>query len=146
MPYGLKYFSSICIALILVVLFPGHGEGSELIYSPINPSFGGNPYSASWLLSQAQAQNNIQDPSRETPTSRYSQNSLENFKESLNRSILSRLSRQITSDIFGESALEEGHYEIGDYAIDVQPADDGVHIDIFDNATGNETTVVVPYY
>lgn len=134
------------VALILIAMLPSDGNGSELVWSPINPSFGGNPYSAQWLLSSAQAQNNIKDPSRETRTSGYSRDPLENFKESLNRSILSRLSRQVTSDIFGESSLEEGHYEIGDYAIDVSPADDGVHIDIFDNATGNETTVVVPYY
>ena len=132
-----------------LTLGTGHGlQASELVYQPVNPSFGGDYFNASWLLSQAQAQNDIQDPSSQTRSSSlYSSDPLENFKQSLNRSILSRISSRIANDIFGEEGgLNQGHYEIGDYAIDVQPGQDGVNIQIFDNATGNETTVVVPYY
>ncbi len=124
------------------------GHASELVYEPINPSFGGNYYNGQWLLSEAQAQNNIQDPNAQTSTSSlYSTDPLQNFKESLNRSILSRISSRIANDIFGENGgLQQGHYEIGDYSIDVQPGDQGVNIQITDFSTGNETTVVVPYY
>lgn len=123
-------------------------HASELVYEPINPSFGGNYYNGQWLLSEAQAQNNIQDPTAQSRTSSlYSSDPLQNFKESLNRSILSRISSRIANDIFGEGGgLQQGHYEIGDYSIDVQPGDQGVNIQITDFSTGNETTVVVPYY
>jgi len=142
------------MALLLLVgigFYIGSGatlQASELIYKPVNPSFGGDYFNASWLLSQAQAQNDITDPNARSSTSGlYSSDPLQNFKESLNRSILSRISSRIANDIFGENGgLNQGHYEIGDYAIDVQPGDQGVNINIFDNATGNETTVVVPYY
>ncbi|HEU0231524.1 MAG TPA: curli assembly protein CsgF [Burkholderiaceae bacterium] len=35
---------------------------SQLIYTPVNPSFGGNPLNGTYLLSKAQAENNHQAP------------------------------------------------------------------------------------
>ena len=34
---------------------------SELVYEPINPSFGGNPFNAQWLLDSAMTQNKFQE-------------------------------------------------------------------------------------
>jgi curli production assembly/transport component CsgF len=31
-------------------------SASSLVYTPVNPTFGGNPANGAWLLSQAQAQ------------------------------------------------------------------------------------------
>ncbi len=147
----MRYRKSLLVFLLgagLTLGLTSTGHASELVYEPINPSFGGNYYNGQWLLSEAQAQNNIQDPNAQTSTSSlYSTDPLQNFKESLNRSILSRISSRIANDIFGENGgLQQGHYEIGDYSIDVQPGDQGVNIQITDFSTGNETTVVVPYY
>ncbi|MCB0284574.1 MAG: curli assembly protein CsgF [Calditrichae bacterium] len=117
---------------------------TELVYTPVNPSFGGNPYNASWLQSQAEAQNKF--TAKRTTSSYQSADALDNFTESLNRSILSRLSRQIVTDAFGENTLEAGKYEIGDFEIEVTEGAEGVTIQIIDAATGGETTVVVPYF
>jgi curli production assembly/transport component CsgF len=40
----------------LVVIASPPALASELIYHPVNPTFGGNPLNGSFLLSQAQAQ------------------------------------------------------------------------------------------
>ena len=32
-------------------------NATELVYTPINPSFGGSPLNGAWLLGNAQAQN-----------------------------------------------------------------------------------------
>jgi len=120
--------------------------GSELVYTPINPSFGGNPYNASWLMQQAEAQNTYKG-AQDEGYSPYSTDPLENFKQSLNRSILSQFASQLTRNAFGENnLLEPGHYEIGDYIIDVTPGDQGIQVTIYDNTTGGETTIIVPYY
>jgi curli production assembly/transport component CsgF len=119
-------------------------QASELVYQPLNPSFGGNPFNASWMIQQAEAQNTFTE-ARST-TSSYSRDPLDTFSENLNRQILSRLSSQLARSAFGEDSLEPGHYELGDYVIDVVPGDDGIHINIYDNGTGNETGIVVPYY
>ena len=33
------------------------GQATELVYTPVNPAFGGNPLNGSWMLNNAQAQN-----------------------------------------------------------------------------------------
>ena len=37
-------------------------QATELVYTPVNPSFGGNPLNGTWLLNNAQAQNDHDDP------------------------------------------------------------------------------------
>ena len=96
-------------------------------------------------MSSAQAQNDI----KETTTSAYSPYStdpLKDFSESLNRQILSQLSRQIVAKQFGEDALSAGTYVLGDYQIEVGDQADGLNITILDNKTGSQTTVAVPYF
>lgn len=140
-----KHFNHCLLAgWFLLILIVTTGTASELVYTPINPSFGGSSFNASWLMSQAESQNTFKDPSAQSYSS--SSDPLENFEESLNRQILSRLASQIVREAFGENTLDEGHYEIGEYIIDVTPGDGGININITDHSTGNETTVIVPYY
>jgi len=140
------YQRMIRLLFLITLLFGGQWlYATELVWIPINPSFGGSSFNAQWLMSQAESQNTFKDP---TATDRYSYSTdpLENFKESLNRQILSRMASQLVRTAFGEDPLQPGHYEIGDYIIDVTPADDGINVIIRDTATGNETTIIVPYY
>jgi len=47
--------------------------------------------------------------------------------------------------MFGETGLEEGRYEIGDFIIDITQGAEGISIIIFDLGTGDETTIIIPY-
>lgn len=117
----------------------------QLVYTPINPSFGGSPLNGSWMLSQAQAQNGFTAGGGSSAYSPYSTDPLADFTSSLNRQILSQLSRNLISSMFGEEGLEAGRYEIGDYVIDITQGSDGITIIIDDLINGGETTIVVPY-
>lgn len=132
---------------ISLILFSLSSSAQDFVYTPKNPAFGGNPYNYSWMLSSAQAQDTYEAPSDGVdPYSRYGTDPAQDFAESLNRQILSRLSREIVTRQFGEEALEEGSYILGDYQIDIGDAGSGVNITISDNATGATTTVEVPYF
>ena len=131
----------------VLFLFALSASAQDFVYQPKNPAFGGNPYNYSWLMSSAQAQDTYKAPTDGTdPYSRYGQDPVNDFAESLNRQILSRLSREIVTRQFGEDALEEGSYVLGDYQIDVGNSSDGINITIIDNGTGATTTVAVPYF
>nr|WKN34043.1 curli assembly protein CsgF [Tunicatimonas sp. TK19036] len=116
----------------------------DFVYQPQNPAFGGSYLNYSWMLSSAQAQNGFTDSNG--AGSSFDRDPLEDFEESLNRQILSRISRELISDQFGEEGLEEGIYEIGSYKINVSPGDEGIQIRILDTTTGSETTVTAPYF
>ena len=129
----------------IILFIPNSTFGQELVYYPINPSFvGGNPYNASWLFNEAQAQNTFKESS--SASSAYSSDPLADFQQSLNRQILSQLSRQLVQSAFGDNTLTEGHYELGDYIIDVSPSNEGIVVNILDSTNGSETNIVVPYY
>jgi len=116
---------------------------SELVWTPINPSFGGPSYNGQWLMASAQAQNtHVERGGSSIPT----RSLMEDFQSSLNRQILYGLSRKIVDSAFGEGSLESGHYEVGDYTIDVNVDVSGINVVVTEIGTGNTTTVQVPYY
>ena len=123
------------LLIVISIFMVGKTYGQDFTYTPKNPAFGGNPYNYSWLLSSAQAQNDIKDPVTTNPSSGYNSDPLKNFAESLNQQILSQLSRQIVSRQFGENALAAGTYVLGDYQIEVGDQTNGLSITILDNKT-----------
>ena len=131
---------------ILCFFVTGKTYGQDFVYTPKNPAFGGNPYNYSWLMSSAQAQNELKTTSSSNTSSSNSSDPLQSFTESLNQQILSQLSRQIVAKQFGENALSAGTYVLGDYQIDITNQTAGLNISILDNKSGSSTTVTVPYF
>ena len=105
-------FKSTLPCVLLLALWGGTQAGAtELVYTPNNPSFGGNPNNAFGLMSIAQAQNGFTAPVVSP---------VEAFNLSLQRAILSRLTSQTITKIFGTSpTLENGTYETPGYTINV---------------------------
>ena len=131
---------------ILCFFVTGKTYSQDFVYTPKNPAFGGNPYNYSWLMSSAQAQNELKTTSSSSASSSYNSDPLQSFTESLNQQILSQLSRQIVAKQFGENALSAGTYVLGDYQIDITNQSAGLNISILDNKSGSSTTVTVPYF
>ena len=119
------------------------GVAQDLVYTPKNPAFGGNPYNYSWLLSSAQAHNYNKDDSYLYEQTK--SDPMKDFAESLNQQILSQLARKIIANQFGEEALTSGTYILGNYQIEIGTQSDGISINILDKASGSQTTVSVPF-
>lgn len=133
----------LCMMLVSL-LFTPVTEATELVYTPVNPSFGGSPLNGTFLMNQATAQNDHKDSSS---SSSYSRDPLESFEESLVRRVLSNLSSSIVDSTFGydDADLADGYYQVGDYGIEVSGGDGGdVSVSISDVGTGNSTTIVIP--
>lgn len=117
-----------------------HVDASELVYRPVNPSFGGNPFNGQYLLNNATLQNQHLDDDSSRPR----RDPLAEFTRTLQRRLLSNLASQITDAIFGEEAADSGSFTVGDTSIDFQRDGDVVVLQIVDAATGNETVIEVP--
>ncbi len=136
------------IILFLSSLLASVGlHASELVYNPYNPSFGGFSANGSVLLNQANAQNTFKDPDAKDPFAEKS--TLEKFKESLNRQILSQLASKIVTDAFGNSSSGSGSgiYTTTDFKIEIDTSNSSLtKINITDLATGDVTTIEIPVF
>lgn len=134
----------VCCILGVLFLMPSVITATELVYTPINPSFGGSPFNAQWLMNSAQSQNKLKEPREEWKMPE--RDPIEDFKTSLNRQILYNLSRKIVDSAFGEEGITEGHYDLEDYTIDISVGLEGIRVILTDSVTGNQTIIEVPYY
>ncbi|MCV2359157.1 curli assembly protein CsgF [Paucibacter sp. TC2R-5] len=132
-----SYFSFRAFALsVLALMSVVDVSATELIYAPINPSFGGNPNNAPGLMAIANAQNSFKA---------HVNSPLENFNNSLQQAILSRLSSQSLATIFGKSStLVPGTYDTLAYTITITDSGKGMlTIATTDKKTGATVTFEV---
>ncbi|GHB18157.1 curli assembly protein CsgF [Shewanella indica] len=110
------------------------GQTTELVYTPINPSFGGNPLNGSFLLSKAQAQNDNQVAGNE-------KDFVTRFKESLERNIINSITRGVA-----DGDITDGVYDTGDYRVEVASTGSGVMLTITNLLSGEVTVIEMPIY
>ncbi len=130
------------IAVFFISMLMSAGVlGSSLLYTPVNPSFGGSPLNGNMLLNSAQAQNTIKDPDLEDDE----ENALDDFNDRLQRSLLSRLTSSIASNFVDDTgSLIPGQTVTEDFIIDVIDEGDGrVRVTTTDRNTGDSTTFIV---
>jgi curli production assembly/transport component CsgF len=130
---------SAVFAAVLSIACSQSASAEDLVYQPINPSFGGNPFNSSHLLGIANAQNKFKDPNAATSGSQ-----ADIFARQLQSRLLSALSSQITDAVFGENAQEHGVVTFGGQTIEWQRGLESVVLTITNNDTGEVTTIEVP--
>lgn len=126
------------------LLFGLGAQAQTFVYTPKNPAFGGNTFNYQWMLSSAVAQDTYKDPATVARTTATT-DPLESFQSGLQRQLLSRLSRQLLDNQFGEEELEPGTFQFGDLTVEITEGSDGITIRIVDGQ-GGESTVTVPYF
>ncbi|MDX1372955.1 MAG: curli assembly protein CsgF, partial [Nitrososphaeraceae archaeon] len=73
----LKFF--FLSAIFCFFLLANDTFAQQLVYTPVNPSFGGSPLNGSWLISSAQLQDTNTDPNAASQQT----DPLQNFKDQL---------------------------------------------------------------
>ncbi|AZI68039.1 curli assembly protein CsgF [Kaistella daneshvariae] len=118
-------------------------QAQQLVYKPINPAFGGDTFNYQWLMSSASAQNQFDEKGKNGLNLR-DLNSLDSFTDSLNRQILSELSRKLFGDQFGDGDLKPGTYIFGSIYLEVIQTGQGLLISILNTETGEQSQIVIP--
>ena len=122
----------------------GYASGSELVYKPIKPSFGGSPLNGNFLLGKAQGQNKHK-----------AQQSTKSFEEkvanAIERATISDIVRKYKDTVLGESAVinnaEDSTFISGDYQIDILSSNsDTITIEITDLLTDKVTIIEIPKF
>jgi len=128
-----SFISFICV-------FSTSAISSPMIYKPNNPSFGGSPFNSSHFLNLANEQKSFQTSRTSVPRT----DPLQDFSRTVQRSLLSRLSQDISDAILGENAQDSGTFIVGENQIFFERIGDDISIDINDTTTGNSVNIVVP--
>lgn len=119
------------------------GKSQQLVYKPVNPAFGGDTFNYQWLLSSANAQNQFDDKD-DYSSLLDDMNSLDSFSQSLNRQVLSELSRKLFEDQFGEGSIKPGNYLFGSLYLQITATAQGLLINILDTSSGDQSEIVIP--
>lgn len=127
------------MAAIALVAAPVAAQ--DLVYRPISPTFGGNPFNSNHVLGVANANNDYRDP---RSTSSNSQADI--FARQLQSRLLSALSSQIVNAIFGDNPQERGTITFGGQTIEFFRSLEDVTLIIRNDDTGEETRIVVPLF
>ena len=127
------------VATILVLAVPAAAQ--DIVYRPISPTFGGNPFNSNHVLGVANANNDTRDPRATTNNSQ-----ADIFARQLQSRLLSSLSSQIVDAIFGDNPQEQGLISFGGQTIEFFRSLSEVTLIIRNDQTGEETRIVVPLF
>jgi curli production assembly/transport component CsgF len=134
--------AAIGAALALSTQFVNAGN---LVYQPVNPTFGGSPDNGAYLLGTATAVNKHQPPAASTAGSFAAQTPLDQFNTQLEQAILSRLASSVTSSIVGPNGtLQPGTITTGQFTVNVTSLGNGqLRVTTIDTTNGQTTTFEV---
>jgi curli production assembly/transport component CsgF len=132
------------IAVVVHISVSSYAVSSELVYTPINPSFGGSALNGSFLLGKAQAQNKHK-------AAQSKKSFEEKVSDALERATLSDIVSKYKDTVLGENAGfnngEDSTFISGDYQIDILSANsDSITIEITDLLTGKVTIIEIPKF
>ena len=129
-------------------------QAADLVYTPIDPSFGGNPLNSSHLLAVAGAQrdatasdaNNGSSSSSGGGSSGSSSglSDAQLFVQQLQGRLLSALASQVTDAIFGTNPQNSGTVQFGDTTVTFARTLSSIELDIYNALDGTTTHIVVP--
>ncbi|WP_372242571.1 curli assembly protein CsgF [Pseudomonas sp. C1C7] len=111
-------------------------QATELVYTPVNPAFGGNPLNGTWLLNNAQAQNDYDDPDLKNRATATGTSALERFSAQLQSRLLGQLLDNINNGNTGSLSTDA-------FIVNVVDDSGALTIEVTDRATGEVSEIKV---
>jgi len=123
----------------------------DLVYTPVNPAFGGSPLNGSYLLGLAGANNYRYNESPEAKKERRQQEALNGgtdpaaqFERQITSSLLSQIASTVGQQILGENARDSGTFNVGGTTVQFNRVGGQINIDITEASTGGRTNIQIP--
>ena len=137
---------------LFAVVVSSSVSAQDLVYTPVNPSFGGNPLNSSHLLSiaNAQRQATARDARSTDPTNGGTDpgtgtTNADLFVRQLEGRLLSALAGQVTAAIFGDTPQSSGLVTFGTTTVEFDRSLTEIRLLITNSLDGTVTEIVVPH-
>ena len=139
--------TSIAAFFLYALAITSTASATEMVYTPINPSFGGNPNNGVVLFNNASAKNTHKDPASSlTSNSLLQKTPLQTFNDNLERAILGQLASSASQKLLGGTGggLTPGTVETGNFTIRISDLGGGaLQVTTTDKVTGVSTSFQV---
>lgn len=125
-----------------MVLLCSTAAASDLVYEPINPSFGGDALNSSHLYQGAEIANTFEDSSLDSLFEE--QSAADQFASALQSSLIGGAASQITDAIFNTGAPASGVFTLDGATVSYNTIGGNVVITINDGVSTSTLTIPVP--
>jgi curli production assembly/transport component CsgF len=125
------------LTILTALAVAGQAQASPVLYTPNNPTFGGNPANAPALMAVATANNHFKDHSGQTPAVSSTQALATQITNSVLADVASKISAQITG------GTQSGTYQLGGSIISFVHQGSNIVLTVNDGQ-GGVTTVTIP--
>ncbi|MFO6464338.1 curli assembly protein CsgF [Jannaschia sp. KMU-145] len=133
-------------------LMAGPVVAQDIVYTPVNPSFGGNPLNSTYLLSTASAQREATARDATSGGGGFGGGGIDApgssnadlFVRQLEGRLLSALAGQVTDAIFGDTPSDSGTVVFGTTTVEFVRTVGEIRLVITDALDGTVTEIVVP--
>jgi curli production assembly/transport component CsgF len=135
-------------AAALAIGFAASAHAAPLVYTPVNPTFGGNPFNGAFLLGTAAANNydHLTNPSAiQNLTSTQQQTTAQELQQALISALISQATNLAIQSILGTNgqAQNSGTFDVAGEIITFNRVNGQINITLTD-PNGSQTQVSVP--
>lgn len=138
--------TSVGLQALTLLGAPILAQAGELVYTPVNPNFGGSPLNGSFLLNEATSNNHFLTPNHGASTTSSAastqQQIIVNMQQAAVNAVLSMVAQQISQGLSQPNA--SGSYNVAGELISFQTVGNQINITLTDSTTGATTTIQIP--
>ncbi|MFD2192048.1 curli assembly protein CsgF [Pistricoccus aurantiacus] len=125
-------------------VFCGIASAGDLVYQPINPSFGGDPFYSAHLLQTAEIQNKHVDDGSEFDSLFEEPTVADQFASAINNTVISGAAGQLSKAIFEDGAPPSGEFTMDGAMVSYKTINGRVKITIADGINTNVLDIPIP--
>jgi curli production assembly/transport component CsgF len=116
---------------------------SELLYTPVNPTFGGSPLNSTQLMAEASAQ---KPSAPAVSAASKAQSTTQQFVQMLQSQLYASLANSVSNAITGQNAQATGTIKLNSMQLSWNTAAGETTITMTDFTTGQITEITVPQF
>lgn len=136
--------SNLALTATLSLLISTSVAAGDLIYQPINPSFGGDPFNSSHLLQLADIQNEYKDDGSDLDSLFEEESAADKFISAMQGTMIAGSSGQLSQAIFQDGAPPSGSFFLDGASVSYETVDNRVLVTVSDGIKTNSFDIPKP--
>ena len=124
-------------------LWSGVTGAGDLVYTPVNPNFGGDPFNGSFLINSAQIQNQFTDDGSQFDSLFDEPTVADDFANAIRSTLIGDAASELSRAIF-EDGQQSGQIALDDAIVSFETVGQTVEVTVNDGMTSNRLVIPVP--